>query len=88
MPEISRFYGIIIYMYSAESPHHHLPHFHARYGEHTAVVALKGDVLAGSLPSGKMKLVLAWAVIHNKELQKAWKNLQKHEKAGKIEPLQ
>ena len=34
MPEISRFYGIIIKMYFRE---HGLPHFHAIYGEFNGV---------------------------------------------------
>ena len=38
MPEISRFLGIIITMYFSE---HNPPHFHARYGEHKAEVAIQ-----------------------------------------------
>ncbi len=38
MPEVSRFYGIVIKMYFAD---HHPPHFHAEYGEHEALVAIE-----------------------------------------------
>lgn len=35
MPEISRFYGIIIYMYLQD---HNPPHFHARYEEYEIMI--------------------------------------------------
>jgi hypothetical protein len=34
MPEISRFYGLIIKMFFKD---HNPPHFHAEYGEHEAL---------------------------------------------------
>ncbi len=37
MPEISRFYGIIIYMYIND---HNPPHFHARYNEFEATISI------------------------------------------------
>lgn len=39
MPRIAEFYGIVIYMYHRE---HGVPHFHAVYGEHEAVIAIRG----------------------------------------------
>jgi hypothetical protein len=36
MPELSRFFGIVIRMYMEVGPHH-LPHFHAYYEESSAV---------------------------------------------------
>jgi hypothetical protein len=47
MPEISRFFGIVIYMNRREHPP---MHFHAVYGEHEALITLHGKVYAGSLP--------------------------------------
>ena len=38
MPEVSRFYGIVIRMYFAD---HWPPHFHAEYGEHEAVIGIE-----------------------------------------------
>jgi len=35
MPEVSRFFGIIITMYYETGTHQH-PHFHARFGEYRA----------------------------------------------------
>ena len=44
MPEISRFFGIVIYMNWREHPP---MHFHAVYGEHEALMTLDGKVYAG-----------------------------------------
>ena len=88
MPRICMFYGIIIYMHYLDNRKRHQPHFHARYNEHGAVISIKiGEVLSGSLPPAKMKLVLAWAEIHRKDLERAWDNLANGQKAGKIPPL-
>ena len=58
MPRIAEFYGIAIYMYHRE---HGAPHFHALYGEHEAVIAIRGlRVLAGRLPRRALALVRAW----------------------------
>ena len=49
MPEISRFYGIVITMYYDD---HNPPHFHARYGENKAVIAISSlRILEGRLPA-------------------------------------
>lgn len=46
MPRISTFYGIVVTMYSSD---HAPPHFHARYGEHEAKIAIDtGDLQGGS----------------------------------------
>jgi hypothetical protein len=47
MPEISRFYGIII---TINYDDHLPPHFHARYGDDRAAIKINREVLAGSLP--------------------------------------
>lgn len=53
MPEISRFLGIIITMYFSER---NPPHFHARYGERAAEIAVESlSVLAGSLPRSERR---------------------------------
>ena len=47
----------------------------------------KGEVLAGSLPSGKVRLVQAWIEIHREELLADWQLAVNGEAAFKIEPL-
>ena len=70
MPEISRFFGIVIAMYYAE---HDPPHFHARYNEWEAQVDIReGTIIRGMLPSKQARLVLAWTEIHREELLQMW----------------
>jgi hypothetical protein len=64
MPTISMFYGILIRMYQEINGKHNKSHFHAKYNEFEVVLALDGTVLEGSLPIKQMKMVQAWAAIH------------------------
>jgi hypothetical protein len=64
---------------------HNPLHFKAKFGEYEANITINdGAVLDGNLPSGKLKLVQAWAEIHQEELQAMWDSKEFH----KIEPLQ
>lgn len=73
MPVLSMFYGVVVYMYYYDNKQHNTPHFHAEFAEFSAVVAIAdGEVLAGELPSGKMKLVQAWLEIHRDALMADW----------------
>lgn len=84
MPEISRFYGIIISMYFAQSEHNP-PHFHATYGDNTAVFDINTlRILEGSLPTKARMLVMEWAVTHQDELLAIW-NTQKFDKIAPLE---
>lgn len=88
MPELSRFFGIIIRMFAEVGERHHIPHFHAYYQEHQAVYALDSfDRVVGSLPTRQERLVLAWAEIHRDDLTDAWRALQAGRAPSKIEPL-
>ena len=88
MPELSRFFGIIIRMFAEEGQPHHRPHFHAYYQGDAAVFALDTvECLGGSLPTAQRRLVEAWAEIHREELQRDWDLLQSGQPAVKIEPL-
>lgn len=87
MPTISMFYGIIIRMYREVGGRHNLPHIHAEYQGEEIVISLDGDVLEGSIPNKKLKLVLAWIEIHNEDLSANWNLLSNGEKAFTIEPL-
>ena len=88
MAEISRFYGIVIRMFSERGIQHHRPHFHADYQEWSAVFAIDTlTVIAGELPAAQRRLVEAWATIHQTELMTNWELLHSGEPAFKIEPL-
>ena len=69
MPTISMFYGILVSMYVFDSERHHLPHIHVRYNEFKASIAIpSGDVIEGSLPVRKVKLIQAWIELHQDDL--------------------
>lgn len=88
MPELSRFYGIIIRMYLEAGEPHHLPHFHAYYQNDVAVFRLEPvDLIAGSLPRRQRRLVEAWAELHEDELMADWELLQAGELPNPIHPL-
>ena len=87
MPELSRFYGIIIKLLFSDDVQHNKPHFHAYYNEYSASVGIDGELLSGSLPVKQLKLVAAWAAIHENELYAAWNKAVKNEPFDKIEPL-
>lgn len=85
MPEISRFYGIVIYMYFRE---HGPAHFHAVYGNNEVLISIDTlAAIAGWLPPRAMGLVLEWAYLHKDALKKNWTNVCNHQKPEKIEPL-
>ena len=81
------FFGIIITMFSEPLGKHHIPHFHAEYQGEEAVLSLDGQVLEGSIPNKKLKLVIAWAEIHYDELAANWKLLSEGKDHFKIKPL-
>jgi hypothetical protein len=85
MPEISRFYGIVIQMYFGDHPP---PHFHARYAGQTAKVDIDAlAVIDGKLPARALGLVIEWASLHQTDLRDAFQRAASMQPPGKIEPL-
>ncbi|HEY3874744.1 MAG TPA: DUF4160 domain-containing protein [Candidatus Kapabacteria bacterium] len=85
MPEISRFYGIIIKMYFDD---HAPPHFHAEYQEYKAEYDIRTfRLIKGKLPNTANRLVLEWASEHQVELLENWEKSRKPEPLKKISPL-
>jgi len=88
MPEISRFFGIVIRMFDVAGTPHHRPHFLAYYQDGSAVFAIDPvECVGGTLPKTQQRLVEAWAEIHREELQRDWDLLQSGQPPFKIEPL-
>ena len=87
MPELSRFYNIVIKKILSDYGQHNKPNFHVYYAEYDASVGIDGELLAGKLPVKQLKLVQAWAAIHEEELYAAWNKAVRNEPFGKIEPL-
>lgn len=88
MPELSRFFGIIIRMYAEVNVPHHVPHFHAYYQENVAIYSIDPvELIAGALLRRQHRLVEAWAELHQAELLADWQRLQEGRKPQPIEPL-
>ncbi len=87
MPEISRFYGIIITMYYEYGRHQH-PHFHARHGRYKASFTISPPaLLAGAMPRRQQNLILAWAELHQEELLENWERIKREQVLKKIHGL-
>jgi hypothetical protein len=88
MPELSRFFGIIIRMFSEAGASHHVAHFHAYFQDEAAVFSIYPvDLIAGTLPPKQRRLVEEWAELHRAELMAGWQLLQSGRAAAPIEPL-
>lgn len=86
MPTISQFFGILIMMYFDD---HNPPHFHARYNEFEALIAIEsGQVLEGGLPKTATQLVETWRKQHREELVANWEKAKKLQLPDTIAPLE
>ena len=85
LPEICRFLGIVITMYFND---HNPPHFHARYQDHRAVIAIESlELRDGTLPPRVLGLVMEWARLHQAELLANWTMLAEEGMFERIPPL-
>lgn len=88
MPEIARFFGIIIRMYLEAGAPHHYPHLHAYYQNHAAIYRVDSiELVSGGLPLRQQRLIEAWAELHQGELIENWERLQSGQLPYKIAPL-
>ena len=85
MPEICRFFGIVIRMFYDE---HNPPHLHAEYQGNKAVFDFQGNMIRGNLNSRTaIKLVREWIDLHYQELNEAWEDARNYREIKKIAPL-
>ncbi len=85
MPEISRFFGIIIRMFYSD---HEPAHFHAFYGDQEALIEVETlAVYRGALPRRALALVREWAEAHRAELRQDWQRARAGETLAPIAPL-
>lgn len=85
VPEISRFFGIVISMFYSD---HSRPHFHARCAGDSIVVEIDGDGIRGSFPPNRLPLLFEWRDRHRAELRANWDRLQRGEPPESIKPLE
>ena len=86
MPEVARFFGIVIRMYFND---HEPAHFHALYGEHEALIEIGTlAILRGELPRRAMALVIEWAAVNREELRLDWERARSGTPLQPIAPLE
>ena len=85
MPELARFYGIVVQVYYGD---HLPPHFHVQYAGHSAKVDIETlALIEGDLPARAKGLVTEWATLHRDELRKAFAKAVRLQKPDSIDPL-
>jgi len=85
MPEISRFFGIVIAIYYKE---HQPAHFHAKYENQTGVFSIADlKLIEGNLSKRVISLVLEWAFENRDELMENWELAMAKKPLRKIPPL-
>ena len=86
MPEISRFFGIIVRMYYDDHPP---PHIHAEYQGNKAKIDFGGNVLLGDLRSKTaLRLVREWIDLHDSDLRRDWELASDGKPLEKVAPLE
>jgi len=86
MPELARFFGMIISMYYNDHPP---PHFHVRYGTQKAIIDIETlSLLAGELSPRVRGMVIEWATLHQTELLQNWDLARQNMPLEKIIPLE
>jgi len=84
MPEVSRFYGIVVRMLANE---HAPPHFRATYGEYQVSVTIHDGIITGRFPARALRLVAEWSELHRDELLENWSRLRNGDAPEPIAPL-
>ena len=85
MPEISRFFGIVIRMYYND---HNPPHFHATCGDQEALIAIEPvALLRGELSVRTRDMVFEWAAWHRHALLVNWNRLRAAQAPTPVPPL-
>jgi hypothetical protein len=85
VPEVSRFFGIVIAMYHDEHPP---PHFHARYGSAKITVEIADGRVKGKFPPRALGLVLEWWSLHQEELAANWQAVSEGRQPSRIKGLE
>lgn len=85
MPVISRFFGILIYMYWKD---HAPPHFHAKYADQEITVEIKTGKVNGAMSRRGLRMVQEWRELHINELLDDWSRAENKKELNRIDPLE
>jgi hypothetical protein len=84
MPEICRFYGIIIFKnYNDRDP----PHYHARYDDQEVKIEMKSGIVKGQMAKRALRMLFEWSEIHQEELMENWRLARERKQLRKLPPL-
>ena len=85
MPIISRFFGIVIFMFWRD---HAPPHFHAKYGDDEIIVEIESGAITGTMSKRAISMIHDWRTLHQVELLENWKRAEQKETLKTIKPLE
>ena len=85
MPIISRFFGILVFMYWRE---HRPPHFHAKYQDDEVVIDIETGRVEGDMSVRALRLIEEWRQLHVQELRENWRLAEQNKALFRIEPLE
>ena len=85
VPEISRFFGIVIHMFRAD---HAPPHFHAIYGDFALTMTIQTGESRGDFPPRALRFVREWTELHRAELLANWQLASDARPLRPIAPLE
>lgn len=85
MPIISRFFGIIVYMFWRE---HQPPHFHAKYGDDEIIVEIETGNVTGVMTKRALNMIQEWRQLHKEELIANWQLAEQNKPLKRIDPLE
>ena len=84
MPEISRFYGIIVFMNFKD---HEPPHFHAKYQDQEVVIEIETAIVQGRMAKRGLRMLFEWSEIHREALLDNWERAKARKPLVMIPPL-
>ncbi len=85
MPIISRFFGIVVFMFWRE---HNPPHFHAKYGDDDVTIEIESGKVEGTMVKRALNLVQEWRELHKEDLLRDWKLAEQKKALFPIKPLE
>jgi hypothetical protein len=84
MPEISRFYGIIVFMNFRD---HEPPHFHAKYQDQEVVIEIQTAIVQGKMAKRALRMLFEWSEIYREALLDNWERAKARKPLMMIPPL-
>jgi len=85
MPIVSRFYGIVVFMYWRD---HAPPHFHAKYQDQEVAIEIETGNTVGTIPARALTLLHEWRRLRRRELLANWDRAVQRLPLERIDPLE